>query len=502
MRTIKQYSLTLFLILVGPLNASHFEKFALRKIGIKINKPEKYILITHESAKQIRNNSYKIIDWCGEDKTILNEAIKNTNYNILLNTDNLIERITITRTPKLKFTLSNLELIESSISKQCITIKNSNFYNIKKNNGKTKIGDYFYLLNQITNSELSYFSESFIINARNSTIIVTINTLEKKSNLRFINDIEFISSFDMEKMLEECDSLITNENFQNAENKINTALTLDPLNLLCMEKKASLSLKNKNYHIAIEDANKIKKQYPNNINAYIISGISYYHLNKNEDAVKEFKQAQSIHLILSSNNNQNEYYASFYELYGLIGEALLKEKKSILAKEYFDLALNYSIDSLETASILYNLGFMKSEYDKNPKEAIYYYTRAIDLYPNNALKRKSEAFFNRGLNKRFMDDFEGAIADYTMAITCRPDYIKAINNRGFLKLKKNDLHAAINDFTLVIELDNNATSMTKIALGNRGFAKITLHQDGCQDLKRAIKLGNESVIEFFKKNCE
>jgi tetratricopeptide (TPR) repeat protein len=106
------------------------------------------------------------------------------------------------------------------------------------------------------------------------------------------------------------------------------------------------------------------------------------------------------------------------------------------------------------------------------------------------------------LNERYLNNYKGAIADYTEAIKLRPDYYKAYNNRGFAKLQIDDYAGAILDFTQKIKYDNYNTEFTNMVLGNRSIAKLSLGQDGCPDLKKAIELGNKNVIQAYNELCK
>ena len=148
----------------------------------------------------------------------------------------------------------------------------------------------------------------------------------------------------------------------------------------------------------------------------------------------------------------------------------------------------------------YNDGKLQSEAG-NRQEAIRLYSNAIENYPAEDSYMKSEAYFNRGLNKRYINDNKGAIADYTQAIKFSPDYYKAYNNRGYTKLLLKDYTGAIADFTLAIKYDNYNTEFSNMALGNRGIAKLFLVQDGCPDIKKAIELGNKNVLKVYNEYC-
>jgi tetratricopeptide (TPR) repeat protein len=138
----------------------------------------------------------------------------------------------------------------------------------------------------------------------------------------------------------------------------------------------------------------------------------------------------------------------------------------------------------------------------NRAEAIKLYTKAIENYPTEDSYLKSEAYFNRGLNKRYLNDLTGAISDYTEAIKLRPDYYKAYNNRGYARLLLEEYQLAINDFTQTIKYDNYNTEFTNMALGNRGIAKFAIGQNGCDDLKKAIDNGNVNVVSAYNQYCK
>ena len=60
---------------------------------------------------------------------------------------------------------------------------------------------------------------------------------------------------------------------------------------------------------------------------------------------------------------------------------------------------------------------------------------------------------------------------------------------------------AIYDFTMAIKFDNYQTLFTRMALGNRGIAKLSIGEDGCEDLKKAIAEGNKNVKSIFNEYC-
>ena len=184
-------------------------------------------------------------------------------------------------------------------------------------------------------------------------------------------------------------------------------------------------------------------------------------------------------------NDQKEFLEIIYSLKD-IGMTM---SLSDYTKQH-DIAVNYYNEGLKLSS------------SNNRKEAIISFTKAIDSYSTEDFYLKAEAYYNRGLQKRHLEDYKGAIADYSNAISLRLDYYKAYNNRGYAKLLTEDYSGAISDFTLTIKYDNYNTEFSSLALGNRGISKLAIGQDGCADLKKAIELGNKNVVETYTSYCK
>lgn len=98
------------------------------------------------------------------------------------------------------------------------------------------------------------------------------------------------------------------------------------------------------------------------------------------------------------------------------------------------------------ADSLFYSGIEKDKHD-HLSEALQDYSLAIELDPLHG-----GAYYNRGLIKMKLLDFEGAIIDLTKAIEQLPHFADAYNNRGIAKNQLNDFHGAIMDFSRAIEL--------------------------------------------------
>lgn len=98
-----------------------------------------------------------------------------------------------------------------------------------------------------------------------------------------------------------------------------------------------------------------------------------------------------------------------------------------------------------------------------------------------------------------MEDFSGAIIEYTKLINKGEITSKTYLYRGFSKSKLFDYLGAISDYNKAIELESNNADVYIF----RGDAKFKLNQknSACLDWSRAGELGNSEVYEIIKKYC-
>jgi tetratricopeptide (TPR) repeat protein len=133
---------------------------------------------------------------------------------------------------------------------------------------------------------------------------------------------------------------------------------------------------------------------------------------------------------------------------------------------------------------------------ENYQGAIADYTQGIRLKPNDAF-----AYVVRGNAKVQLGQYFAAIADYDTAIRLQPDYAVAYLSRGRAKEQLGQYHAAIADFDMAIRLKPNDA----YAYVGRGAAKGSLGRfwEEKQDLRTALKLaekaGDESLKNSIKK---
>ena len=130
--------------------------------------------------------------------------------------------------------------------------------------------------------------------------------------------------------------------------------------------------------------------------------------------------------------------------------------------------------------------------EKDHLKAIELYTKAISLFPNI-----TEAYNNRGILKKELNDKEGAMRDYNKAIELNQDNSGSYNNRGILKKELNDFNGALSDYNKAIELNpNNARYYN-----NRADLWMILEEFGkaMNDVNDAIEIDNKAYVSYVTR---
>lgn len=148
----------------------------------------------------------------------------------------------------------------------------------------------------------------------------------------------------------------------------------------------------------------------------------------------------------------------------------LSRTPSVKKRRYFNL----------NANAYYNQGLAKSELGQYD-DAILEYNKAIEIDPNCP-----RAYFNRGRSLFKLGRYEDAILDFTKAIEIDPDYSAAYNSLGLAKLKLGKLEVALKYYNEAIEKDSKLAQ----PYYNRGivYFKLGHYNDARKDLTKAIEI--------------
>ena len=104
-------------------------------------------------------------------------------------------------------------------------------------------------------------------------------------------------------------------------------------------------------------------------------------------------------------------------------------------------------------------------------------------------------------SKDAIQDYYGAIADYTKAIEINPNDGDAYYNRGASKGDIEDYYGAIADFTKAIDINPNDNG----SYWNRSIAKERIGdiEGACADAKKSVSLGDATTDNqrWIRNNC-
>jgi tetratricopeptide (TPR) repeat protein len=147
-----------------------------------------------------------------------------------------------------------------------------------------------------------------------------------------------------------------------------------------------------------------------------------------------------------------------------------------------------SIENLQTAFDYFNKGSELANAGKCA-EAIRYFDKSISMD-----KRNYEPYFNRGVCKYNLHDYESAIPDLTQSMKLHPKiYHDALYYRGRCYTMTGRYDLAVSDFNKALAIASNADLWSA-----RGFAYLHLlrYEDALSDFTYAIAL-NSNVIENY-----
>lgn len=138
------------------------------------------------------------------------------------------------------------------------------------------------------------------------------------------------------------------------------------------------------------------------------------------------------------------------------------------------------------------LVYQKSPKLKDAKKALAAYDKYL------ASRRDSpSAFHNRGDARKDLGDYDGAIADYSEALSINPEFIWSMRNRGYLLYRyKNEPEKALVDINRAIELapDNYWSYVDRGAV----YGGMGKYARAVEEYKKALKLSADDAGVYYR----
>lgn len=300
------------------------------------------------------------------------------------------------------------------------------------------------------------------------------------------------------------------KDFKGAISDYTTTIKNDPSNAEAFNNRGNARTSSGDFKGAIDDLTKAISLQINYTEAYYNRGIARIEMKDYAAAIADFdttislnsqhigalnnrgnvqKISGDIHAALIDYNKVIELIPEKAESYNNRGSAYISMKDYKSAIDDFTKAIELDPVSEDAWYNRGNTYIFLLEYDK----AIIDFTKALNINPQNVM-----AYNNRGNARARSGDIEGAISDYDQVVLLNPGRVSAYFNRAYIKTQSGDLKGALSDLDMAISL--NPQHVTAYYL--RGVTKISLGQNGCDDLRLSYQMGYKDAEKDVSKYCE
>ena len=390
---MKIYYIPIFFLIFFSQNnfAENTITIELKKVGLKITVPKNFVRVQSDQVQSYKNEIGHLNNICEGTKQGLDKAIANPNFEILLNTLDYNETITVVKFPKFDIDKSLIDKLQDKIKENCLsnaTQAKIEFLNSVE--GKIPIGNYFSTLAKVQSEDMNYFSENFFISTLNATYLVASNSSKAISNYELIHSIAELDIEEKDSFLDQYKRFYQKKNYQQCIFILDEAIKTNPNKPQYYLLRAILLNQSKNYNIALQDANKCLDFDKSNIDALVIRGLIKSGMKRYDESIEDIKKAELTYsiLTLAKTSFESTYGLSYMYSINAINYNAKQDYNSALVS--ITEAINLDPSDPDNYYFRASIYSIKEEF----KKAIFDFSKAIDL----GYKNIGKAYFMRSLS--------------------------------------------------------------------------------------------------------
>lgn len=267
-------------------------------------------------------------------------------------------------------------------------------------------------------------------------------------------------------------------NFDEAFNYYTKAIKFDVNIYDAYKKRGLLNQEDKKYDEALKDFNEMLRIKPKAILGFKYRGIIKMHLNDFKGSIEDFTA------YIQKDSTDNDIFfnrAQSYKVLAFFKEAL-QDYELIASRKPYDLeAIKQSIEC----------AFALKDFQNVIKQCNQY----LEDYPKN------ESILNlKGLAYKELGEYNEALSNFDQILLISPNNKVAFTNKGLVYILNKEYEIAIQNLDKVTQLDYK----NELAYYFKGLAKYYLgkHQEACQDMQQAIKLGMDVPKDLLQAICK
>ena len=386
------YTSIFFLIFFSQNNfAENTITIELKKVGLKITVPKNFVRVSSDQVQTYKNEIQHLNNICEGTKQGLEKAVANPNFEILLNTLDYNETITIVKFPKFDIDKSLMDKLQAKIKENCfsnMTLRSIEFLNSAE--GKIPIGNYFSTLAKVESEDINYFSENFFISTLNSTYLLASNSSKVISNYELIRSVSDLDIEEKDSFIDQYKHFYQKREYQQCISVLDEAIKTKPNKSKYYLLRAILLNQTKKYNLALQDANKCLDFDESNIDALVIRGLIKSGLKKYDESIEDIKKAKLTYSILTLAKTpfESTYGLSYMSSINAINYNAKQDYNSALSS--ITEAINLDPSDPDNYYFRASIYSQKEEF----KKAIFDFSKSIDL----GYKNMGKAYFMRSLS--------------------------------------------------------------------------------------------------------